>query len=738
MSNSEGTIGFSSQYDPKKVEGRIYKLWEESGVFNPDVCVKKGVTKKDADVFSIALPPPNVTGTLHLGHAFEHTIQDIMIRFNRMRGKRTLWLPGTDHAAIATQARYEKELNKKEGKNRHDFSREEFFQRVHEFAVKNQKEIISQLKKTGASLDWSRLAFTLDERREKAVRTAFKKMYDDGLIYRGYRIVNWDPKGQTTISDDEIVHEETESTLYTFKYDKGFPISISTTRPETKTGDVAVAVNPDDSRYKKYIGKIYKADFCGVALEIKIVADPSIDTNYGTGAVGITPAHSMTDWEIAEKNGLPLKKVINEYARMENTSKELDGKKTLEARSIIVEWLKKENLLEKEEKIKNNVSKAERTGGIIEPLPKLQWFVVMNKPFVLGNSKLKGIKSGAKVTLKDVMRSVVENGEIEIIPDNFKKIYSHWIDNLRDWCVSRQILYGHRIPVWYSGDNIYCGIAPPEGKGWIQDEDTLDTWFSSALWTFSTLGWPDDTADLKNYHPTTVINPGYEILSLWVSRMIMMSGYLLGEVPFRTALFHGIVRDKDGRKFSKSLNNGIDPLEVIEKYGTDALRMSLIIGVGPGSDLKFDMNKVKAYQHFANKIWNAARFVLMNTKGFESGKKPKLTDSDTLIWVELNKLAADITQDMEQYKFYLAGEKLYHYFWHTFADKIIEEGKKKINGSDAAEKVSAQWTLLEILRTTLKLLHPFMPFITEEIWDKLPIENKKLLMVEEWPVKTSN
>ena len=379
---------FDKPYNPKEHEEKIYKLWEESGFFNPDVCIEKRVTKNDAPYFSIALPPPNVTGTLHLGHAFEHTLQDSMVRYHRMRGDRTLWVPGTDHAAIATQAKYEKELYKKEGKSRHDFGREEFVERVHDFALKNQSQILAQLKQLGDSLDWSRLAFTLDKDRERAVRTAFKKMYDDGLIYRGNRIVNWDPKGQTTISDDEVVYEETEGVFYTFRYSKDFPISIATTRPETKVGDVAVAVHPDDARYKQYVGKTYSIDFVGVPLEIKVVADSVIDPAYGTGAVGITPAHSMVDWEIAERHGLPVKKVINEYARMEGVSEELNGKKTLEAREIIVGKLRSAELLEKEEKIKNNISKSERTGGIIEPLPKLQWFVNINAKFKIERASI--------------------------------------------------------------------------------------------------------------------------------------------------------------------------------------------------------------------------------------------------------------------------------------------------------------------------------------------------------------
>lgn len=758
-----------AQYNPKDYEEKIYALWEKSGYFNPDVCIKMGVAKKNAQVFSVALPPPNVTGTLHLGHVFEHTLQDIMIRYHRMKGERTLWVPGTDHAAIATQAKYEKELYKTEKKSRHDFGRDDFFKRVQEFALKNQTQILSQIKKLGDSVDWSRLAFTLDKKRELAVYTAFKKMYDDELIYRGFRIVNWDPKGQTTISDDEILYEEAESKLYTFRYSKDFPIAIATTRPETKVGDVAVAVHPSDTRYQKFIGKIYKIDFVGVPLEITVIGDPEIDPDYGTGAVGITPAHSMVDWEIAERHKLPFKKVINEYAKMENVSDELNGKKTMEAREIIVEKLRSNGLLEKEENIKNNIAKSERTGGVIEPLPKLQWFVAVNKKFTLAKSRIVGLKAKAQVTLKEIMHSAVAKSEVKIIPDHFEKIYYYWIDNLKDWCISRQILYGHRVPAWFhepkcvpkkeprtsnlelrtarmdkckeliiSDVKPVCEFCDAE---YVQDPDTLDTWFSSALWTFSTLGWPAsaETAtadkpgmenDLANYHPTSVINPGYEILFLWVSRMIMMSGYLLGEVPFRLAYFHGIVRDKDGKKFSKSLNSGIDPLEVIEKYGTDALRMSLVIGVSPGADVKFDMNKVKAYQHFANKIWNVARFIFIKSSGARPKTPPPLTPEDKIFLDEFESIKKEVLSHMDSFEFYLAAEKLYHYFWHTFADKIVESTKSRlVQGGESAE--SAAYMLQKILEESLKLLHPFMPFVTEAIWQEL-YQGSRLLMVEQW------
>jgi len=717
---------FLSPYNPGNTEKKIYELWEQSGFFNPDVCVEKGVTKKDAPYFSIVLPPPNVTGTLHMGHAFEDTLQDIVVRYNRMRGKKTLWIPGTDHAPIATESKVAKLLEKEEGKRKQDFTREEFIKKVEKFAQNSHDTIVSQVRRMGASLDWSREAFTFDEKRNFAVRTAFKRMYDDGLIYRGNKIINWDPKGQTTISDDEIVYEERKATLYTFTYSHDFPIAISTTRPETKVGDTAVAVHPDDIRYKKFVGKTFEIDdFVGEKLSIKVVTDKNVDPEFGTGALGVTPSHSAIDWEIAEKNNLPKKQVINEYAKMSVASPLLAGKKTAEAREIVVQWLRDNNLMTEEEEIDQNISIAERTGGVIEPLPKLQWFVNVNKEFE---------RNTEMVTLKKLMLSVVENKSITIIPDRFEKIYTHWIENLRDWCISRQLWYGHRIPVWYKNDQTYCDIEVPKEDGWEQDPDTLDTWFSSGLWTFSTLGWPDSTEDLNGYHPMTFMAPGYEILFFWIARMILMSTYLVGQVPFKTAYIHGMVRDQKGQKFSKSLGNGIDPIDMIEQFGADALRMALIVGVGPGADSKFDMQKVKAYKLFSNKIWNITRYVLTSAESWDGKKPKKLAESDKNYISELQALTEDVTKDMEEYRFYLAGEKLYHYVWHTFADKIIEESKEKLKSRDLQIKTSAQYTLRHILETSLKLLHPFMPFITEEIWSHLELSDKNLLMVTEWPV----
>jgi valyl-tRNA synthetase len=710
-------------YDPSTTEDRIYALWQESGFFNPDMCIEKGITKEDAKAFSIVLPPPNVTGTLHIGHAAMLVIQDIMTRYARMQGYKTLWLPGTDHAAIATQSKVEK-IIEKEGIRKNDLGREEFLKRVDAFAQDSHDTIVSQIKKMGASIDWSREAFTLDEKRTLAVRTAFKKMYDDDLIYRGHRIVNWDPKGQTVISDDEIVYEERKAKLYTFKYSKDFPISISTTRPETKVGDTAVAVNPTDERYKDYIGKEYDLEFCGVPIHIKIIADDAVEKEFGTGALGVTPAHSQTDADIASRHNLPTKQVINEFAKMTIGNENLLGKKTTDARTVIVEWLQSEGLLEKEEDITQNISTAERTGGIIEPLPKLQWFINVNKPIPDRDNK----------TLKELMLEPVKGGKITILPDRFERVYYNWVENLRDWCISRQIWYGHRIPVWYKGDEIYCGIEAPTDGEWEQDSDTLDTWFSSGLWTFSTLGWPEKTKDLETYHPTTVLETGYDIIFFWVARMILMSQYLIGEIPFETVYLHGLVRDASGRKMSKSLGNIIDPLDVSAKYGSDAVRMSLIMGTGPGNDSKMSEDKIKAYKNFANKLWNITRFVLSSTEGVTYDPNfPEYTEVDRALLVERNEIIQAITREMAEYKFYLAGDKIYQYAWARLADSIIEDSKAILTGTDTHAKESRAQFLLDTLSQVVITLHPFMPFVTEEIWSLLPQKDKNLLIVTKWP-----
>lgn len=709
---------FLKPYDPAATEARIYKMWEESGYFNPD-----NLPGERKETFSIVLPPPNVTGRLHLGHALEHSIQDTAVRYARMKGMKALWIPGTDHAAIATQSRFEKEHYSKEKKSRHDYSRDEYFEMIHEFGLKNQKDMQGQMRLMGSSLDWSREAFTLDDKRSLAVRTAFKSMYDSGLIYRGNRIVNWDPKGQTTIADDEIVYESRKAKLVTFKYSKDFPIAIATTRLETKVGDTAVAVHPEDERYANYVGQTFEiTNFCGVPLTIKVIADKSVDKDFGTGALGVTPSHSMIDWEIADRHNLGRKQVINEYAKMTVGDERLIGKKTTEAREVIAEWLRSEGLMIEEKEIDQNISTAERTGGIVEPLPKLQWFIDVNKPIETHGGK----------TLKELMRDPVTDKRIDIFPEHFERIYFNWIDNLHDWCISRQIIYGHRIPVWYRDKEIYCGIEAPNGDGWSQDPDTLDTWFSSALWTFSTLGWPEETPDFKMYHPTTLMNPGYEILFFWVARMIMMSMYHLKTMPFKTVYIHGIVRDRTGKKFSKSSNNGIEPEEIISKYGTDALRMAMLVGNGPGADINFDEQKVKAYKNFANKLWNITRFILGSCGDTTFDPNFTYTDADKKLSEDQCAFVNEITTEMDQYKFHLVSEKIYHFIWHTLADVILEDSKKIFASEDDIAKASRKNYLLGTLEGILTVLHPFMPFVTEEIWQTYK-KDGSMLMIAKWP-----
>lgn len=747
--NKENNIPlkFLKPYDPQATEDRIYGLWEKSGYFNPDKLPER---HQKGEPFSIVLPPPNVTGTLHMGHAAMLAIEDIMIRYKRMRGYKTLWLPGTDHAAIATQSKVEKELEKKEKIHRKDLGREEFLKKVDVFAKESHDTIVNQIRKMGASIDWSREAFTLDQKRTLAVNTAFKKMYDLGLIYRGDRIVNWDPKGQTTISDDEIEYKEEKAKFYYFKYG---PFVIGTARPETKFGDKYVVMHPNDKRYSKYKhGEKIDLEWINGPITAIVIKDESIDMEFGTGVMTITPWHSAVDFEIAERHGLDKEQIIDLHGRLLPIAGEFAGIKIADARPKIVEKLRTKGLIVKEEDYVHNIATADRSSGTIEPQILNQWFVAVNKPFKLEYSNIPGIKSGQETTLKEIMKKSVESGAIKIIPERFERVYYHWIENLHDWCISRQIWYGHRVPVWYGekvkgkrskvkgkssntvDEQIFVGAERPEGDGWMQDEDTLDTWFSSGLWTFSTLGWPEDIEDLKIFHPTSVLETGYDILFFWIARMILMTGCLLGEVPFKTVYLHGLVRDGKGRKMSKSLDNIIDPLDMIAKYGGDATRLSLIIGTGPGNDMKLSPDKVKGYKNFSNKIWNIARFVIASTYGVEMIKGfNDYTDIDAGYCAERDNLIIDITFDIENFRYYMAGEKLYHYIWHRFADIIIEESKKIFEKGSSAEIMSRKQILLITLNKTLCVLHPFMPYVTEEIWQELH-KGKSLLMVEEWPV----
>jgi valyl-tRNA synthetase len=726
---------FLKPYDPRAVESDLYALWESSGFFSPDACIQAGITQPDAEPYSLVLPPPNVTGTLHMGSALMLAIEDILVRRARMQGKRTLWIPGTDSAAIATQSKVEKEIQKNEKKSRHDLGRAELLKRIDTFVDENKSTILAQMRAIGASLDWSRYAYTMDAPRYAAVMEAFKRLYEAGLIYRGHRVVNWDPKGQTTISDDEIVYEERQAKLYTFKYAKDFPIAISTTRPETKVGDTAVAVHPDDERYQAYIGKEYTVVFCDVPLTIRIVADHTVEKEFGTGALGVTPAHSHADWDIAERHNLPRPQVINEYAKM-TVEGRLMGLKTNDAREAVVAWLKEEGLLEKEEDITQNISTAERTGGIVEPLPKLQWFIDVEKPFSMAQSQIPGIASGESISLKELMLRAHDHGGVEFVTERFAKTYLHWARNLRPWCISRQIWFGHRIPVWYKGDDMRVQAESP-GEGWEQDPDVLDTWFSSALWTFTTLGWPEHTSDLATYHPTTLIETGYDILPFWVARMILMSGFFLGQVPFKTVYMHGLVRDAQGRKISKSLGNNIDPVDMAAKYGMDAVRVALIMGMAPGTDSRISEDKIRGTKHFANKLWNIGRFVLSSTSGMQYRDSIPLTPTDAALLHEFAAVITSVDNHFATYRIDLAIDALYQYLWKRFADEIIEESKPILAGTDTARIASRQRVLETILRDSLKLLHPFMPFVTEAIWQKLPegmlTGERKILMVASWP-----
>lgn len=725
---------FLKPYSPEEHEDRVYSTWEESGYFNPDVCIEKGVAKAVAETFSIVLPPPNVTGTLHMGHAAMLAVEDILVRYARMQGKRTLWVPGTDSAAIATQSKVEGELYKKEGKTRHDLGREEFLKLVYAFAEDSKNTIIGQTKKMGSSLDWSRYAFTLDDQRYHAVMTAFKRMYDAGIIYRGARIVNWDPKMQTTVSDDEIDHVEQTDQFYYLKYG---PFTISTARPETKFGDKYVVMHPEDARYKDYThGQQIELEWINGPITATVIKDESIDMEFGTGVMTITPWHDATDFDIAQRHGLDKEQVIDERGILLPIAGEFAGMHIKKARAAIIEKLQTKGLVEKiDEKYVHNVATNSRGGGTIEPQIKEQWFIDVNKEFTMGPSNVTGIKEGDLVTLKKLMIAAVENGDTDIFPERFKRIYFHWIENLRDWCISRQIWYGHRIPVWYKDGEIYCDVTAPAGDGWQQDPDTLDTWFSSGLWTFSTLGWPEMTPDLKAYHPTSVLETGYDILFFWVARMVLMSTFLLGEVPFKNVYLHGLVRDEKNRKMSKSLGNIVDPLDMIAKYGADAVRLSLVIGAAPGNDVPLSEQKTKGYKHFANKLWNITRFTLTALEDYDRTTLVTLSERDQEILAELKAVVTEVSTDLDKFSLHLAAEKTYHYVWHELADKILEESKPIIGGADTVAKQARQRVLAECLTTSLKLLHPFMPYVTETIWQELPqeLKDRELLLVAAWP-----
>lgn len=722
MTDDTKTTEFPKAYDPKQWEETILKRWEEADLANPDTCIKKGVTKADAEPFSIFMAPPNVTGILHLGHAMENSLMDTMARYKRMRGFRTLFLPGADHAAVATQARVEKNLIEKEGLTnpRQELGREKLLEKIRAFADNSKSTIIKQVRSLGSSCDWSRFVYTFDEKRALAVNTVFKKMYDDGLIYRGYRVVNWSTKGQSTASDDELVYIERSTTLYTFRYSKEFPIAIASTRPETKLGDTAVAVHPNDERYQSLIGKVFTVDVGAQApLEIKIIADENVDPEFGTGAVGVTPAHSQIDFEMYERHGnIKLIQVIGTDGKMTKAAgSEYAGLPIEAARKKFVTWLQSKELIEKEELIIHKVGTSDRFGDVVEVLPMTQWFIAVNKPIPNRGKSLKVLMREATTTGLNCDATQ----KVTIQPERFSKIYLHWIDKLRDWCISRQIWWGHRIPVWYKGDEVYCDIQAPEGDGWEQDPDTLDTWFSSGLWSFSTLGWPKDTADLRTYHPNSWMQMGYEILFFWMARMILMTTYTLETIPFKKVYIHGMLRDKEGRKFSKSLGNGIEPLEVTATYGTDALRYALLADITPGNDSRFSFEKVENGRNLVNKLWNMGRYVSNLPPTTENQQSKTTSQADDWIVAKLNKTIGEVTRHLESYNFSLAAETLREFSWNEFADWYVEI--HKIEKNDAV--------LRSVFETLLKLWHPFTPFVTEAIGKEIGIGD--LLMGSAWP-----
>ncbi|MDP3957525.1 MAG: valine--tRNA ligase [bacterium] len=748
-------------YNAKDWEDKLYARWEESGFFNPDKCIETGVTKADATPFSIVLPPPNVTGTLHTGSACMLAIEDLIVRYHRMQGFRTLWLPGTDHAAIATQSKVERILYEKENKTRHDLGRAELLRRIESFAKESHDTIVHQTKKMGSSLDWSREAYTLDEKRSLAVRTAFKEMYEDGLIYRGDRIVNWDPELQTTVSDDEIEWKEEKIPFYYLQYG---PFVISTARPETKFGDKYIVMHPDDERYKKYThGQKIDVEWINGKVTATVIKDGVIDRKFGTGVMTITPWHDNTDFEIAERHNLDKEQIIGFDGKLLPIAQEFADLSFRDARKKIIEKLETKGLIVKiEENYTHNVAINSRGGATIEPQIKRQWFIAVNKEFE---------RNGKQTTLKSLMQDAVKSGSINILPERFEKTYFHWINNLRDWCISRQIWYGHRIPVYYCKQGIsnfqfpiskeekcsqpIASIEPitkcPHCNGDIeQDPDTLDTWFSSGLWTFSTLGWPafakTATAgksglenDFANYHPTTLLETGYDILFFWVARMILMTTYLLDTVPFKTVYLHGLVRDEQGRKMSKTLDNIIDPLDMISDYGADALRLALVIGSSPGNDVRVGDEKIISFRNFTNKLWNIGRYISqqsihpvksstadpLKAEFHRAGSQQPKAKSNADHWIlkRLQDTTEEVTRLIENYQLSLAGEKLRDFTWSEFADWYVEIHKVEKNDT----------VLRFVFETLLKLWHPFMPFVTEALWQTFHKDPKKLLMTERWP-----
>ncbi len=701
-------------YDHRQTEGKWYALWEEKEFFTPQI-------DEEEKPYTIIMPPPNANGELHIGHAAFIAIEDILIRYHRMMGKPTLWLPGADHAGILTQVVYERELEK-QGKTRFDLGRGAFFKQTYDFTRTNKKHMETQLKALGASCDWAREKFTLDPRISKAVYTTFKNLYDDGLIYRGERIINWCNRCGTALSDLEVEHEEREGKLWSIKYpikDSRF-ITVATTRPETMLGDTAVAVNPNDKRFKSLVGKSVILPLMN--RSIPILADAAVDQKFGTGAVKVTPAHDPTDFEIGQRNSLEIVSVIGQDGKMTASAGEFSGLRIAAARQKIVEKLEEQNLISAVENYSHSIGVCERCRSVVEPLISKQWFV-----------KMKPLAEPAIRTVK--------TGKIKILPKRFEKIYFNWLENIRDWCISRQIWWGHRIPVYYcqetktavckKGGGVFVSIENPtkcpfcNSTNFKQDQDTLDTWFSSGQWPYTTLGWPKKTDDFNYFYPTSVMETGYDILFFWVARMIMLGLYATGKPPFHTVFLHGLVRDEHGQKMSKSRGNVIDPLKVANKYGADAVRMALVFGTSPGKDINLSEGKIKGMRNFTNKIWNIGRFIIDMKP--PKPKSAKQTEEDKWILDELERTRKVVTKSIEAYRFGQAAEDLYEFVWHKFADKYIEHTKTR--------REEAQPILEKVFEESLRLLHPFMPFITEDLWQRLPKKSRRgnSIMISPWP-----
>lgn len=700
-------------YNPKDTEAKLYDFWESRGYFKANVC-------KDKKPYTIMMPPPNITGQLHMGHALDNTLQDIIIRYKRMQGFEALWMPGTDHASIATEAKIVEDMAK-HGLTKEQIGRDAFLERAWNWRKEYGGRITKQLRKLGSSCDWSRERFTLDEGCSKAVQKVFIDMYKEGLIYRGERIINWCPKCMTSISDAEVEHEDKPGNFWHLKYpleDGSGYLELATTRPETMLGDTAVAVNPNDDRYRSFVGKNVILPLVG--RSIPVVADDYVDMEFGTGVVKITPAHDPNDFEVGLRHNLPVINVMEEDGRINENGGKYAGLDRYEARRLIVKELENEGLLTKVEDITHSVGTCYRCSSVVEPRVSMQWFVKMEP-------------------LAAPAIDAVKNGDIKFVTKRFEKIYLNWMENIRDWCISRQLWWGHRIPAYYcENGHVSVGADKPDkcpkcgSRHIVQDEDTLDTWFSSALWPFSTLGWPDKTDDLEYFYPTDTLVTAYDIIFFWVARMIFSGIKQMGKVPFKNVYIHGLVRDEKGRKMSKSLGNGVDPLEEIEKFGADALRMALVTGNSPGNDMRYTPEKVESARNFTNKLWNATRFILMNLSGDEVPRTPDinlLDMADKWILSKLNGVIKEVTENIEKFEFGLAVQKLYDFTWDNFCDWYIEAAKVGLNGerADAVKSV-----LIYVMDKMLKLLHPFIPFVTEEIWQALP-HNGESIMISEWP-----